>query len=87
MCFRTDIWQNNYFSKHLSTSTATWNLESCRENASGRKIVIPKEDINYDNQKSYSDYDEYTNDAGNVVKLNRHLIMDTEILENHSRTH
>ena len=30
-----------------------WNLESCCENASDRKVAIPEEDINYDEQKSY----------------------------------
>ena len=57
------------------------NLQSSSENASGRKIVVPEEDKNYDDQKSYSDYDEYTNYAANVVKLNWHLIMDAGILE------
>ena len=48
----------------------SWSLESFSENASGRKIVIPTENINYNNQESYSDCDEYKNDTAIVVKLN-----------------
>ena len=47
----------------------------------GRKIVIPKEDINYDYQESYFEHDKYTNDAANVKKFNRHLIMNSGKLE------
>ena len=46
----------------------SWNLESCGESASGRKIVIPEEYRNYNYQESYSGYDEYKNDSVNVVK-------------------
>ena len=46
----------------------SWNLENCSKNASGTQIAIPEDDINYDRQECYSDYDEYTNDAANIVK-------------------
>ena len=68
-------------SKGASLEEELWKLESGSENASGRKIVIPGEDISQNDQVSITDYDVYTNDAANVVKLNRHLIMDAEILE------
>ena len=58
-----------------------WNLESCSDNVTDRKIVIPKDDINYDDQESHFEHDEYTNDAANVRKFNRHLIMNSGILE------
>ena len=45
----------------------SWNLESCSENTSVRKLVILEDDINYYHQENYSDYDEYTNDATNIV--------------------
>ena len=57
-----------------------WNFKSCSENASGRKIVIPEEDINYYDQ-DYYDYDQYMNEAAKAVKLNRHILMDVKILE------
>ena len=44
-----------------------WNLESCGENTSVRKIVILEDNINHYHQENYSDYDEYTNDATNIV--------------------
>ena len=46
------------------------NLESYSENANGRKIVVSEEDINYDDQERYSDYDKCMKDTANVVKLN-----------------
>ena len=52
------------------------NLESYSENANGRKIVVSEEDINYDDQELYSDYDKCMKDTANVVKLNRHPIVD-----------
>ena len=58
-----------------------WNFKSCSENASGRKIVIPEEDINYYGQERYSDCDEYMNEAAKAVTLNRHILMDVKILE------
>ena len=45
----------------------SWNLESCSENTSVRKLVILEDDINYYHQENYSVYDEYTNDATNIV--------------------
>ena len=52
------------------------NLESYSENANGRKIVVSEEDINYDDQERYSDYDKCMKDTANVVKLNRHPKVD-----------
>ena len=56
----------------------SWNLQSCNEKASDRKIVISDEDVNYDKQESYSDYDQYANDATNAAKLNGHLAVDAK---------
>ena len=52
------------------------NLESYSEKANGRKIVVSEEDINYDDQERYSDYDKCMKDTANVVKLNRHPKVD-----------
>ena len=43
-----------------------WDLELCCENANGRKTV-PVGNINWNDHESYSDYDEYANDAANQI--------------------
>ena len=59
-----------------------WNSECSEESASRRKIVIPEEDIDYDNNEYYSDSDDENIDANDVLKkVIHHLIMDIALLE------
>ena len=68
----------------FSCQEEAWNSENSEENSSRRKIVIPEEDIDYDNNEYYSE-DEITDENGVFKKIIHHLIIDISLLERENK--